>query len=270
MVNKFGREGRTPADAEVSPVVESETLRSAASHSRIPFTPVRYRDEAPPPAPQKEEEKISLFWRVFGGTILSISALVMITIYNNMASSIADLRDKLANVNEARADLIKKDEFNGRTAAIETRVQDLIGTQAALNGVKEHVSAISERVNAAAKRQEDSAEAAKVVVSALKERLAAIEAGGRQHEKDRTAIGQIQVGLTALQEKSVNRDEQLKQIDAERKSLALELQLFRDRLTKLEVTQDRPPATVRSTTPKPRPTPVPIVAPAVFTPPTDQ
>jgi hypothetical protein len=39
--------------------------------------------------PKKEEEHLSVFWRVFGGTILSICALVAITLYNNMSSNIS-------------------------------------------------------------------------------------------------------------------------------------------------------------------------------------
>ena len=46
--------------------------------------------------PKKDEEHISVFWRVFGGTILSIVALVSITLFNNMASSITELRTELS------------------------------------------------------------------------------------------------------------------------------------------------------------------------------
>ena len=35
---------------------------------------------------------MSLFWRVFGGTILSIVALAAVTLYNNLSNGISDLR----------------------------------------------------------------------------------------------------------------------------------------------------------------------------------
>src|SRR5262249_43240370 len=53
-----------------------ETARSAAESSGKAA-------EAKP-----EEERVSMFWRIFGGTILSIVGLVTITLYNNLTSSI--------------------------------------------------------------------------------------------------------------------------------------------------------------------------------------
>ena len=44
---------------------------------------------------KRDEERISLFWRVFGGTILSIVALIFITLYNNLANAVSDLRNDL-------------------------------------------------------------------------------------------------------------------------------------------------------------------------------
>jgi DNA repair exonuclease SbcCD ATPase subunit len=81
---------------------------------------------------KKEEEKLSLFWRVFGGTIISITALVAVTLYNNMAATVTDLRSELirsnearmlavselradlSRVNEGKSELVRKDEFNSR------------------------------------------------------------------------------------------------------------------------------------------------------------
>jgi hypothetical protein len=62
--------------------------------------------EAVPPKP---EEKISLFWRVFGGTLLSIAALVLMTVYQGLSSSINEVRNDLNHVRELQVDLVKKD-----------------------------------------------------------------------------------------------------------------------------------------------------------------
>ena len=72
-----------------------------------------------------DEERMSLFWRVFGGTILSICALVGITLFNNFSSSLAELRSDINRINEARGDLVKKDEFNTRISTNYDRVQQL-------------------------------------------------------------------------------------------------------------------------------------------------
>ncbi|HEY1186272.1 MAG TPA: hypothetical protein VGE74_01385, partial [Gemmata sp.] len=106
-----------------------ETTRSATDSS------------AEKAAPKKEEEHISVFWRVFGGTILSIVALVTITIYNNMSSSIVELRAEVSREREARAELVKKDEFNSRVTSQYERMRAIDTVKAELEGVKEKVSA---------------------------------------------------------------------------------------------------------------------------------
>jgi hypothetical protein len=72
-----------------------------------------------------DDERISLFWRVFGGTILSIGALVAITLFNNLMSTITELRSEINKINDHRAELVKKDEFNTRMTSTWERVQAL-------------------------------------------------------------------------------------------------------------------------------------------------
>src|SRR5437763_8513349 len=60
-----------------------ETMRSTANPS------------AAKPEEKTDDEKVSIFWRVFGGTILSIVALAAVTLYNNLSSGISDLRAEL-------------------------------------------------------------------------------------------------------------------------------------------------------------------------------
>src|SRR5262245_40563705 len=84
-------------------LVTAETLRNAATHHQPPAKP--------------GDERVSLFWRVFGGTILSIVALVIITAYQSVTNSITDLRTSISHLNEAKAELVKKDEY----AASRTR-----------------------------------------------------------------------------------------------------------------------------------------------------
>ena len=95
-----------------SEIAALETTRSAAESGS--------KAEAKP-----AEEHISIFWRVFGGTILSIVALVGITIYNNLSSSIAELRTALSHEREARAELVKKDEHNTRITAMYERIRGI-------------------------------------------------------------------------------------------------------------------------------------------------
>src|SRR5262245_57585610 len=105
-------------------LLTAEALRGAVA-GRVP--------EAPPP----REERMSLFWRVFGGTLLSIAALVVVTLYNQFTSSVNELRSDVARLNEARADLIKKDEFNTRLSSMWNGLSEAKSAGAGLVSVRE-------------------------------------------------------------------------------------------------------------------------------------
>jgi hypothetical protein len=122
-------------------------------------------------APAKGEERMSLFWRVFGGTLLSIVALVVITLYQQLNGSLNELRADILRLDEARGDLVKKDELNTRMAPVWNGLNDA-------------------------------------------------KAGGS--------------GLTAVREKQSLQDQQIKQLEDERKDLVREVQQLRERVAKLE------------------------------------
>jgi len=121
-------------------LLASETLRNAA-HRHIHRT-----DKA------KEEGGISLFWRVFGGTIFSIVALVIITAYTQMTGTISDLRKELTQV---QADLLKKDEFNSRLTSMWNSIKELQtanNSQAALN---EHFKLVDQQLDKQAQSRDE-------------------------------------------------------------------------------------------------------------------
>lgn len=81
-----------------------------------------------PHSPPASEEKMSLFWRVFGGTILSICALVVITVYQQFNSAINDLRASITRINEVQADLVKKEDLSNRTTSIWSSLKEFSAT----------------------------------------------------------------------------------------------------------------------------------------------
>lgn len=102
-----------------------ETLRNASS---------------PPPVSEtsaKSEENVSWFWKIFGGTILSIVALVIMTAYTQMTSTLSELRRDLSQMQEARGDMVKKDELNSRVTTLWTAFKELQTTLNSLAGLNE-------------------------------------------------------------------------------------------------------------------------------------
>jgi hypothetical protein len=141
-------------------ILAAEALRGTANGAR----PVE-----PPPA--KGDERMSLFWRVFGGTLLSIGALVLVTVYQQFTSSVNDLRHDIARLNEANSDLVKKDEFNSRLAPVWGGLSDAKAGGTALATVREKQALQDQQI----KQLEDERKDLLREVQALRERVAKLE-----------------------------------------------------------------------------------------------
>jgi hypothetical protein len=102
--------------------------------------------------PAAGEEKLSLFWRVFGGTILSITALVAITLYQQLTGSIADLRSTLSHLSENQAEMIKKDDAQNRFNTVWSSLRDV---ETSLPALKTSLQQVESRLQSAdAERKE--------------------------------------------------------------------------------------------------------------------
>jgi hypothetical protein len=143
--------------AQTSTAVLSETLRNGAAAAAA--------------ASGKGEERISLFWRIFGGTLLSIAALVVVTVYQQFSNSVVELRNDMIRLNESRADLLKKDEFNNRMTSVWNSIKDLQTANTAVTGMRERSALLEQQLKAA----EDERKELTKQLQQLRERLAAVE-----------------------------------------------------------------------------------------------
>ena len=123
------------------------------------------------PEPPKGEERISIFWRVFGGTLLSIAALVCVTVYQQFSNGINELRNGLNNLHETRADLVKKDEFGGRMTSVWSSIKELQAASIAVTAAKERITLLEQQLKAS---EEDRKELNREF-QRLRERLATLE-----------------------------------------------------------------------------------------------
>ncbi len=140
-------------------ILAAEALRGAALGAR-------------PAEPAKSDERMSLFWRVFGGTLLSIAALVLVTLYQQFTSSVNDLRHDVARLNEADANLVKKDEFNARTGSLWNGLNDAKGANTGLATAREKLTVLEQQL----KQAEDERKELLRTVQALRDRVTALEA----------------------------------------------------------------------------------------------
>ncbi len=117
------------------------------------------------------EEKISVFWRVFGGTLLSIGALIVMTVYQQFSTNLNDLRAAINHLSEVQVDLIKKDDLNGRTNALWASIKES-GSDLVL--LKTKTALLESQAQSLDKERKELHDK----VEQLSERLAALE--GRQ------------------------------------------------------------------------------------------
>jgi hypothetical protein len=210
------------------PVLAAEVTRNASAHRPMVDS-------------KGAEERMGIFWRVFGGTILSISALVGITVYQSIAGGIKDLRTEIARLNEAKADYIKKDEYANNRAKTWDRIQE-VSIQAQLTtSLKDRIAALEEQRRSYEADRRETHE----LHATIKERLLSFETQLKNNTVSPKDLQQLQSGISSLQEKMAGRDMQLKQADDERKEAMREIQLLRERLAKVEVANAaRPDLTV--------------------------
>jgi chromosome segregation ATPase len=161
----------------------------------------------------KGEERISLFWRVFGGTLLSIAALVCITVYQQLTSTLGELRTNMNHLTESRAELVKNDEFNNRMTSVWSSIKELQSANATLSGLKERSALLEQQVRTG---QDQVNSQLTSVCTALKDL-----------EVPRESI-------SALKERLALLEQQVKAGEDERKELVRELQRLRERQAVLE------------------------------------
>jgi methyl-accepting chemotaxis protein len=161
----------------------------------------------------KGEEKISLFWRLFGGTLLSIGALICITIYQQFNTALGEMRTNINRLTESRADLVSLNDFNTRTASLWTNLKDVQSATGTLSALKEHSSLLDQQI--------------KSLQDQLNSRLQTVSASIRDLD------GPL-ASAAALKERSALLEQQVKAGDDERKDMCKELQQLRERLAVLE------------------------------------
>ena len=124
-----------PLDANAA--VLAEVLRVAANpHESV-------RQEIPADA------RLPAFWKLFGATLLSIAALIVITLCQQFSSGLGDVRKDVLHLSQTQGALIRGDDLNGRLRTLWERIRDLEADRAVLVTLKEKSATLAERLGAA-------------------------------------------------------------------------------------------------------------------------
>jgi chromosome segregation ATPase len=146
-------------------------------------------------AKPKRESRILVFWSLCGGSVLSIAAMILITLYQQFVANLGELRSGLEHLNETRGDFVKNDEFNNRMTSVWSSLKDF--------------------------------QSATTTITSLKEQVALLAQGCKDQ-------GETSAAVSALKERCALLEQQLKAGEEERKDLARELQSLRERQAVVE------------------------------------
>jgi hypothetical protein len=185
------------SDESDSQVLAVETMRSAGSKG----------------AQEKgsDDKGVPMIWRIFGGTLLSITALVAITLYSQLSNKIENLTDSTAKKFETVSDnLVKKQEFFDSRKGLWTEIQ----------GQKKEMVEGDKELRERCVR--------------LEGQLKAAEEKGRDTAREIQTLRETVAAFAPLRETATRLEVQVRELREERTRLVQDLQQVRERIASVE------------------------------------
>lgn len=159
-------EQRAPSEGASASVAAAEILRLAAVPSE-PGTVAK---------PAKTEERASAFWHFFGTTLLSISALIAITLYQQLSNGLNEVRSEVKSISETSSDLVKKEEFTNRSLRLSNSLKELQANNAAAMDLwRERAALLDRQLQASQNEHKQQTKELTRELQRLRERLAVVE-----------------------------------------------------------------------------------------------
>jgi hypothetical protein len=194
MDNRGDRQGGRTDDSQV---LAAETLRNGSAKGAE--------------GSGSDEKGVPVIWRIFGGTLLSISALVAITLYQQLSNRIENNHDALVKKVETISDtMAKKQEFFDSRKALFERIEALRkDTLAGDIELRQRSIRLEEQLKASDDKAKDMARSIQI----LQETLAS---------------------YATLRDKTVRLEQQFGDMRDERARLVQDLQQVRERIASVE------------------------------------
>ena len=89
-----------------------------------PREPVPAAKPEEPKKTSKPEEQIPLFWKLCSAALLSVTAMLAVTLYTQLSNSISSLRNELSTIRDRHNTLVDKDDYNSRNIAIAATIKE--------------------------------------------------------------------------------------------------------------------------------------------------
>jgi chromosome segregation ATPase len=176
---------------------------------------------------------MNTFWRVFGGTILSIIVLILITICNQFSTSLSDLRRDLNQQSEARSEFVKKADLDRSLTSVWTGMKEGRVAAGVLDSMNDKAKCLEQQFDRQVKNASDDHKELKAQIDEQRKSL---------QEDSKDTVKKVEELRKTLDEerKEFQRklDEQRKAADEEHKALTSKLQSLAERLAAVESVQN--------------------------------
>jgi cell division protein FtsB len=216
--DKIENENSDWARKQAGTVLAAESLRNSAAPG-----------EAAAPAP-RADDRISAFWRIFGGTVLSIVTLIILTAFQQLSASLSNMNSKIEQLKDNSTKFVEKEEFSNRMTRFWDNVK---GPTAEVPALKAQVAAQDAQFKEAEKERKELCKE----IQALKgghDKFVEKEEFSSRMTRFWDNIKGPAADVPALKAQVATQDAQLKEAEKERKELCKEVQALRERLAGLE------------------------------------
>lgn len=175
---------------------QAEDFREIAERLHLALSAVVTNGKPPAPdgkpepaAPAKKEDKkdeIPAFWRICGAALVSVTAMVAVTLYIQLSNTVGSLRAELNSIRDHNHDLVRKDDYNSRNLAIAATIKELQASNAAaLELQKERALAHERQMKVLQDENKLTVRELEREVQRLRERLAVLENKEAESSKSR-------------------------------------------------------------------------------------
>jgi hypothetical protein len=165
--------GRICHAGDASTTYTSQSPQFDQQPQAAPFSYCPHCGPAGAATPRKEK-RLSLWWGISGGTILSAVGFVALALFEQYNDGLTELRNDLKHFNESSGDLVKKEEWRNRMTIIKSAFKDLQAANLAGVAREARVGQVEQQLKAYAEERKEMA----CEMQRLRERLATVE--GRQ------------------------------------------------------------------------------------------
>ncbi len=125
---------------------------------------------------KEKKDEVPAFWRICGAALVSVTAMVAVTLYIQLSNQLGTLRAELNALRGQNHDLVRKDDYNSRNLAIAATIKEVQASNSAALELWKERALVQERLMKSVQDEyKQTVRELEREVQKLRERLAVLE-----------------------------------------------------------------------------------------------